>query len=123
MRWIGIQARFVDTPEQACADAERLLEQVLRLRGYPVDEDFDTQADLVSVDHPNLTVEYRRCPRGDARHRGTRASPRGVFRSSSPDLPEPVLRPASAARVTAPRVNAAHYRRCKQRVEEHRRAS
>ena len=69
---------FVDTPEQACADAERLLEQVLRLRGYPVDEDFDTQADLVSVDHPNLTVEYRRAHEAMRRHRGTRASPRGA---------------------------------------------
>lgn len=58
-RWITIQARFVDAPEEACDDGEQLLEQVLRDRGYPVDEDFDTQADLVSVDHPTLVADYR----------------------------------------------------------------
>jgi hypothetical protein len=58
--WLVIQARFVDAPDEACTRGERLLEQVLRDRGYPVDEDFDTQADLVSVDHPELVGDYRR---------------------------------------------------------------
>jgi hypothetical protein len=59
-QWFAIQARFVDEPEDACNRGEELLEQVLRDRGYPVDEDFDAQADLVSVDHPNLVADYRR---------------------------------------------------------------
>jgi len=58
--WLVIQARFVDAPDEACTRGERLLEQVLRDRGYPVHEDFDTQADLVSVDHPELVGDYRR---------------------------------------------------------------
>src|SRR4029453_7391083 len=58
--WMVIQARFVDAPDEACERGEQLLEQVLRDRGYPVDEDFDTQADLVSVDHPELVGDYRR---------------------------------------------------------------
>ena len=58
--WLVVQARFVDDPEDACTRGEQLLEQVLRDRGYPVDEDFDTQADLVSVDHPELVGDYRR---------------------------------------------------------------
>ena len=59
-QWLVVQARFVDDPEDACTRGEQLLEQVLRERGYPVDEDFDTQADLVSVDHPELVGDYRR---------------------------------------------------------------
>ncbi len=58
--WMVIQARFVDAPDEACTSGEQLLEQVLRDRGYPVEEDFDTQADLVSVDHPELVGDYRR---------------------------------------------------------------
>ena len=58
--WMGVQIQFVDAPDEACDQAEKLLDRVLRARGYPVDEDFDTQADLVSVDHPELVSEYRR---------------------------------------------------------------
>jgi hypothetical protein len=59
-QWFAIQASFVDEPEDACYRGEQLLQRVLRDRGYPVEEDFDTQADLVSVDHPNLVADYRR---------------------------------------------------------------
>jgi hypothetical protein len=58
-KWFVVQSQFVDDPASACTDAGELLDQVLQERGYPVDEDFDTQADLVSVDHPNLVTEYR----------------------------------------------------------------
>jgi hypothetical protein len=57
--WMGVQIKFVDVPDEACAEAEHLVDRVLRARGYPVG-DFDTQADLVSVDHPELVDEYRR---------------------------------------------------------------
>ena len=59
-RWMRIQEKFVDTPDDACSAAEQLLDEVMRARGYPVDEDFDTQADLVSVDYPDLVADYRR---------------------------------------------------------------
>jgi hypothetical protein len=58
--WMDVQIKFVDAPEEACNDAEQLLGRVLRARGYPVDEDFESQADLVSVDHPALVTQYRR---------------------------------------------------------------
>ena len=67
-RWTSIQTRFIDAPADACADAERLLDEVLSARGYPIDEDFDTQADLVSVDHPTLVQDYRSAH--EAYHRG-----------------------------------------------------
>jgi hypothetical protein len=57
--WQALQASFVDRPESALADADRLLSALMRDRGYPVD-DFDRQADLVSVDHPQVVSHYRK---------------------------------------------------------------
>ena len=44
-QWHDTQARFVDTPQDALREAESLLDQVMRERGYPVDG-FDEQAAL-----------------------------------------------------------------------------
>jgi len=56
--WQAVQASFVDRPESAMTDADRLLTSLMRDRGYPVD-DFDRQAALVSVDHPQVVTHYR----------------------------------------------------------------
>jgi hypothetical protein len=56
--WRQIQSRFVDAPEESLANADGLLSRVMRESGYPVDN-FDQQADLVSVDHPQLVDNYR----------------------------------------------------------------
>jgi hypothetical protein len=56
--WRVVQARFVDTPGDAVNEADRLVQQVMRDRGYPVD-DFETRSDAVSVDHPHLVENYR----------------------------------------------------------------
>jgi hypothetical protein len=34
--WISVQSRFVDQPETAVADADRLVREVMEKRGYPV---------------------------------------------------------------------------------------
>ena len=39
-------------------DADRLVQEVMRQRGYPVD-DFDERLEMVSVDHPELADNYR----------------------------------------------------------------
>jgi hypothetical protein len=57
--WQGTQAEFVDDPAVAISDADRLIQNVMRDRGYPV-EDFDDRAALVSVDHPRVVERYRR---------------------------------------------------------------
>lgn len=56
--WRAVQVRFVDAPAQAVTEADHLVQQVMRDRGYPVD-DFDTRADAVSVDHPHVAENYR----------------------------------------------------------------
>src|SRR5688572_5638233 len=58
-RWRATQAQFVDQPANALADADQLVAEVMRERGYPV-EDFDQQADDVSVDHPHVVEHYRK---------------------------------------------------------------
>jgi hypothetical protein len=57
--WQGTQAEFVDNPAAAIDDADRLIQSVMRDRGYPV-EDFEDRASIVSVDHPVVVERYRR---------------------------------------------------------------
>jgi hypothetical protein len=57
-RWRDVQSGFVDDPHQAVDDADRLVQEVMRQRGYPVDE-FDERLEMVSVDHPELAENYR----------------------------------------------------------------
>lgn len=61
-RWHDTQAEFVDAPSDAVREAQRLVTQVMRERGYPVD-DFETQASVVSVDHPHVVENYREAHR------------------------------------------------------------
>jgi hypothetical protein len=56
--WDSIQQRFVDEPSQAVEQADRLVVQMMRECGYPVDE-FDQRADDISVDHPDVSQNYR----------------------------------------------------------------
>jgi hypothetical protein len=71
--WHAQQERFVDNPEAAVSDADRLVEEVMRVRGYPVGE-FDQNAADISVDHPLVVEEYRAGHDIAERHRQGRAS-------------------------------------------------
>jgi hypothetical protein len=57
-RWQQVQTRFVDDPATAVGVADRLVTEVMRERGYPVD-DFDRRAADISVDHPQIAENYR----------------------------------------------------------------
>ncbi len=57
-QWSELQTRFVDVPQVAVAEADELTTQVMRDRGYPVD-DFESQSEMVSVDHPDVVQNYR----------------------------------------------------------------
>jgi hypothetical protein len=56
--WRRIQARFVDGPASAVAEADQLLGDVMSTRGYPVSE-FAQRAADISVDHPLMLEHYR----------------------------------------------------------------
>ena len=56
--WRMIQADFVDQPLPALAKADDLINEVMRARGYPM-EDFDQRSADLSVDHPTVVQNYR----------------------------------------------------------------
>ena len=57
-RWTEVQAQFVDAPPRAVSEADDLLGEVMRTRGYPV-SDFEQSAGDISVDHPEVVKHYR----------------------------------------------------------------
>jgi hypothetical protein len=81
-QWREVQVRFIDAPGRATADADRLVTEVMRERGYPI-EDFDERATVVSVDHPTVVHEYR------AAHGISLANDNG--KASTEDLREAIL--------------------------------
>ena len=56
--WRTAQERFVDSPPMAVAEADHLVTEVMRVRGYPM-TDFEQAAADVSVAHPHLVTNYR----------------------------------------------------------------
>lgn len=57
-RFEQAQNSFVQTPRTGLRDADLLIQQVLRQRGFPV-EHFSEREQMVSVDHPDLVGHYR----------------------------------------------------------------
>ena len=57
-QWRAAQARFVDEPDAALEDADRLLEDVMVERGYPVG-DVDRRIADLSVEHSDVLSHYR----------------------------------------------------------------
>lgn len=56
--WEAAQSSFVENPSTGLRDADLLVQQVMRERGYPV-ERFEERAKMISVDHPDLVERYR----------------------------------------------------------------
>lgn len=56
--WRGVQTRFVDDPRGAVTEADRLIGEVMGKRGYPVG-DFEQRVADISVDHPDVVMNYR----------------------------------------------------------------
>lgn len=56
--WRTVQERFVDQPKQAVDEADHLVANVMRDRGYPVDS-FEQQVADISPDHPTVVEHYR----------------------------------------------------------------
>lgn len=56
--WKSVQARFVDEPVEAVAEADRLIADVMQRRGYPMG-DFERRSADLSVDHADVVQNYR----------------------------------------------------------------
>jgi hypothetical protein len=56
--WNDIQRDFVDDPVKSVHAADGLVVDIMRTRGYPVD-DFDRRAEDISVSHPDVVQHYR----------------------------------------------------------------
>lgn len=72
-QWQRVQAGFVDDPEKSIALADALVAEVMRARGYPV-EDFEQRAADISVEHPGLVNNYRAARAITERHARGQAS-------------------------------------------------
>ena len=64
--WTAVQERFVDGPAGAVAAAGTLIWDVMRDRGYPVD-DRDTSMEALSVNHGRVLDGYRQAQDLDGR--------------------------------------------------------
>jgi hypothetical protein len=75
-RWGAVQERFVDSPREAVAEADRLVAELAGARGFPDGERYEEQLDALSVHHGHHVHGYRRvhqatyAPASDA-HGGT----------------------------------------------------
>ncbi len=56
--WQITQAEFVDEPLAAMQKSDRLIREVMKAKGYPV-EDFEQRVADISVDYPALVADYR----------------------------------------------------------------
>ena len=56
--WQQEQAGFVDDPRAAVANADSLVTEVMKVRGYPMG-DFEQRAADISVDHSLVVTNYR----------------------------------------------------------------
>jgi hypothetical protein len=58
LEWQDVQTEFVDEPLLSLQKADRLIREVMKARGYPV-EDFEQRVADISVNYPELVTNYR----------------------------------------------------------------
>ena len=103
--WRQTQSHFVDNPRGAVTEADRLVTDVVRARGYPIG-DFEQRAADISVDHPGVVANYRAARAIAERHARGEASTEDLrqalvhYRELFADLleikDEPITRTAGA---------------------------
>ncbi|GGW39239.1 hypothetical protein GCM10010503_14390 [Streptomyces lucensis JCM 4490] len=62
-RWTAVQERFVESPREAVAEADRLLAELAAVRGYPDDGRYEEQLAALSVHHADHVEGYRQVHR------------------------------------------------------------
>jgi hypothetical protein len=78
--WRAIQTRFVDEPGRAVTLADRLLDEVMTVRGYPVG-DYEQRSADVSVDHPETVQHYHEAHAVAVREQNGRADTEDLRRA------------------------------------------
>ncbi|MFI1359215.1 hypothetical protein ACH4TV_37440 [Streptomyces sp. NPDC020898] len=79
--WTSVQDEFVDHPEDAVHDADRLVSSLMHERGYPT-QDFEQQLKDLSVEHGRTLEHYRAAHDVDelsTRHEATTEQLRGAM--------------------------------------------
>ncbi|MFF1400502.1 hypothetical protein ACFVZD_42985 [Streptomyces sp. NPDC058287] len=79
--WDGVQQEFVDRPETAVHDADRLVTSLMHERGYPT-EDFEQRLKDLSVEHGSTLKHYRDAHQVDVlsmEHRASTEQLRGAM--------------------------------------------
>ena len=71
--WQSIQSRFVEDPQGALTEADKLIQELMTARGYPV-TDFEQRAADISVDYAPVVEHYRAGHDIAVRHSQGRAS-------------------------------------------------
>jgi hypothetical protein len=71
--WRQIQTQFVDDPKGAVTQADKVVGEVMLARGYPIG-DFEQQVADISVDHPDVVMNYRAAREIAEQHARGRAS-------------------------------------------------
>ncbi|MFC7841508.1 hypothetical protein ACFY3O_06930 [Streptomyces sp. NPDC001046] len=62
-RWTAAQERFVDSPRDAVAEADRLIAELAGVRGFPDGGQYEEQLAALSVHHAHHVDGYRRVHR------------------------------------------------------------
>ncbi|MFF2601147.1 hypothetical protein ACFVVB_18940 [Streptomyces californicus] len=70
-RWASAQELFVESPERSLAEADTLLADLSRERGFPAGDDFDERMDALSVHHAAHVQGYRRVHSAGSGHANT----------------------------------------------------
>jgi hypothetical protein len=78
--WRMCQARFVDDPAGAVMDADRLVTDIMRTRGYAVDDPYDRVADVCAA-YPDRAPDYRDANEIIIQHRQADASTEDLRRA------------------------------------------
>ncbi|MDF3289823.1 MULTISPECIES: hypothetical protein [Streptomyces] len=79
--WVHVQEEFVDRPEDAVHDADRLVTSLMHDRGYPT-EGYEQQLKDLSVEHGRTLEHYRAAHEIDersTRHQATTEELRGAM--------------------------------------------
>ncbi|MFF1477248.1 hypothetical protein ACFVYD_06670 [Streptomyces sp. NPDC058301] len=100
-QWARTQEQFVDSPQQAVAEADALLAGLAQDRGFPGGERFDEQLAALSVHHSGQVHGYRgihaavRGQSGTEEMREAMVEARGLFAALATEQPTDSDRPRS----------------------------